>query len=224
MRRTLPLVTAFVVVIGSGIAHGLWTDRWSTSEELRHAAERVGQIPLDVGDWRGEEKELSELQRTLGDIKGYRSRNYVHRVIRTNELQFLIVCGDPRYISVHTPEVCYEGAGYSQVGPPQKHTVTPEGGEPATFQVGLFRHTEAGVPVHLRIFWAFATADGRWVAPDEPRLAFSRFRHRYLYKIYVIRQLARPDEPLDTDPCNDFLKQMLPELPKALFPPSPVGS
>jgi hypothetical protein len=219
-------LTGFAVVVLSGIACGIWTDRWGDAEQLRAAAERVNAIPLHVGDWIGTEEELSERDRAMGDILSYKARRYVHRTKRT-ELQFLIVCGQPKYIAVHTPDVCYEGAGYGLQGKLEKYTVTAADGQAlGQFQYGRFAKTVAGVPTNYRIMWSFSP-DGPWTAPDQPRTVFPRTRHgfpidRYLYKIYVVRQMARPDEPMDgTDPGVEFLQEMLPELHKVLFPSSP---
>jgi len=33
----------------------------------------------------------------------------------------------------------------------------------------------------------------------------------------VIRELARPDEAMDGDPCIDLMRQLLPELQRSLF-------
>ena len=35
-----------------------------------------------------------------------------------------------------------------------------------------------------------------------------------LYKLYVIQDLTRPDEPLEEEACKEFLRELLPELEK----------
>ena len=40
---------------------------------------------------------------------------------------------------------------------------------------------------------------------------------RALFKLYVTRNIARDDEPIETDPSLDFLKAFIPELNKTLF-------
>jgi hypothetical protein len=72
-----------------------------------------------------------------------------------------------------------------------------------------------GTPaVHLRLFWSWS-GDGSWQAPDYPHRTFARYP--FLYKLYVIRPLIKPDEPLAGDPCQEFLGLLLPELKKSLF-------
>ena len=42
MLRFLPLLTSLALLIGYGVAEGLWTDRWWPSPELEKAAARIG--------------------------------------------------------------------------------------------------------------------------------------------------------------------------------------
>jgi hypothetical protein len=217
--KTFPLAVALVIVLLAGLVHGLFTGRWIPSKDLEQAAQRVADVPLNVGDWQGEATTIDAKQLEMAGILAYRSATYVRRGGRSNDpLQLLLVCGDPRNIAVHTPDVCYAGNGYGLVGETQKHTVKLDGGGSATFESGVFRRDEGGVPTYLRVLWTFTT-DGNWSAPDEARLAFPRYNHRFLYKMYIIHRVAKPDEPLNADPSNDFIKQLLPELKKALFPP-----
>ena len=56
MRRGVAVLTAFVVLSASGVVHGIWAERWSPSPQLRAAVERVEQVPLQVGEWTGNEE------------------------------------------------------------------------------------------------------------------------------------------------------------------------
>jgi hypothetical protein len=216
MARTLALVIAFSVIILTGVAHGLWTHRWNPSNDLVVAAERVKSVPHKLGDWEGEFTGLSEDEKRIGGIQDGITGRFVHRTRKT-EVQFLLVCGHPRAIALHTPESCYAGSGFSQVGDPTRQSVKPEGGGPeASLQVGMFEREQAGIPEVLRIMWTFSP-DGVWGSPDSPRSAFSG--QRYLYKMYVVRRVAKSDEALEKDdPSLDLIRQLLPELQKALFP------
>ena len=70
------------------------------------------------------------------------------------------------------------------------------------------------MPLHYRVFWS-RSGSGDWEAPDYPRVAFARYQR--LYKVYVIRRLLKPEEPLEGDPAIRFIQVLLPELKKALF-------
>lgn len=211
MLRALPILAALPLLVAFGIAEGLWSNRWATSRDVEQAAARLGSIALTVDDWDGAAAELDARQLQIGEIKGHLVRRYVHRPTGT-PLTVLIVCGEPGPISVHTPDVCYGGAGYRMTGPPVKSAVetTPS----AEFWMARFIKAEAVAPEPLRILWAWNDGQG-WTAADSPRLQFAR--SRALYKLYVVRPLSGPEEASDKDLSLAFLRRFLPEVEQALF-------
>jgi hypothetical protein len=214
MLRTLPAWIGFTLVVAFGVAEGLWANRWQTSEAAERAAAALAEVPLSVGDWQGEARELDARQSAHAEITGHLWRRYVNR--RTGaEVTVLLVCGRAGPVALHPPEVCYGGAGYHLAGEKVRHAVAAEAlGAPAEFWAGQFQK-DGAVPQPLRILWAWS-ADGRWVAADSPRLSFAR--SPALYKLYVVREMPRADEPLANDPCPEFLKAFLPQLNGRLFP------
>jgi hypothetical protein len=215
MGRFVPLLAAGAVVISAGLLHGLWTNRWQTNRELDEAVARLRDVPRAVGDWHGEEQDLGPDGIRGTGAAGFCCRRYENRRSRQT-VTVLLLCGRPGPVSVHTPDVCYEGAGYKMVGVPTAVGV-PVGGEvpEAPFKTARFKGSVA-LPSELRVFWSWQ-AGGAWQAPEDPRLAFAR--QPALYKLYVIRRQAatakgRPEE----DPAVAFLKVFLPALDEALRP------
>lgn len=214
MSRLLPALVGLALIITFGIAEGLWANRWQTSDAPQRAAGRLAEVPLSVGDWQSEAHELDPRQVAKAELTGYLYRRYVHE--RTREaVTILLVCGPPGPVSVHTPDVCYQGAGYHLSEPQARHEVPRENQpEPVKCWIGQFQK-DGAVPDPLRIFWVWGVK-GRWEAPDNPRLTFARTGA--LYKLYAIRDLPRSDEPLDKDAALDLLKVLLPQLQDRLFP------
>lgn len=216
MTRALPLLVAIPLIVSFGIGEGYWSNRWGTSREVEQAAARLDGVPLTVGDWEGEAAELDPRQLRLGEIKGSLVRRYVNR--RTGAaLTVLIVCGRPGPISVHTPDVCYGGAGYGMTDAPIKAPVTPAPAGPAEFWTARFIKTEAASPDPLRINWGWNEGKG-WTAAESPRMQFARAP--VLFKLYVVRPLSAADESPEKDAGLAFLGQFLPEVERAIFPAS----
>ena len=170
-------------------------------------------MSLTLDEWEGQDlPPLNPREVQLAGLAGHLHRTYVNR--RTGQrVNILLVCRPSGPISVHPPDVCYQGAGYRLFDAPVRHDVS--GSEPAAqFWVGDFVKPSATLPSHLRIYWAWS-ADGTWHAPDEPRLSFGR--RPALCKLYVIRTTTRAQEPLLQDPANDLLKVLLPEMRKCIF-------
>jgi hypothetical protein len=206
------------LVIGFGLFEGRWTNRWSQSEAVQEATQRLAQVPRTVGDWESIDQELEERQVKRAEITGYVQRHYTNR--RTGEqLDVLLVCGPAMPVALHSPDVCYRGAGYvlqKELDRRQVNAGLPSG--PAEFRVGDFVKEDDAVPDRLRIYWSWGAA-GKWQAPDNPRLHYAD--HDALFKVYIVRRKFRADEAPAADIAPAFLRLLLPKVQKALFE-SPV--
>src|SRR5207249_1784629 len=128
----------FAVVIPCGLLYGLWTDRWVVSDEPGASAAKLAGLPLAVGGWEGEALALDAGGRSPAGVAGHLSRRYRNR-LNGGAVSVLLVCGRPGPVSVHTPDVCYGGAGYDLAGPPARYEV-PAGAAspPAAFWTADF--------------------------------------------------------------------------------------
>jgi hypothetical protein len=209
----LPIWVALAVVVSAGLLHGFRTDRWSTPSGADAVSAQLDSIPMAIGDWVGEPLELTARARSRAEIQSYVLRRYVQQRTGT-EVSMMLVCGRGGPIAVHTPEVCFPGAGYQITGGSKRHEVAlPSAGAPSEFWVSKFRKGEGGVAEHMLIFWSW-NATGAWQAPDNPRLSLAH--HSRLFKLYVCRQAAVLDQPLERDPATDFLNRLMPQVEKAL--------
>ena len=211
MSVALPRLIALAAVVTAGVVPGLWGHRWVPSSTLADAADRLTLVPMTVGEWEGRDLEVNPRELRLAQAVGYLQRRYVHRHTGAT-VTLLALCGRAGPISVHTPEVCYAGAGYEEVGTVSRREVTDLKGDRFWYR----RFQKAGpTPITLGITYAW-TGAGPWEAPDNPRLALAR--HPVLVKIYVVRSLTDPKEPPEADPTSDFLRALTPPLRAALFP------
>jgi hypothetical protein len=212
--RTLPVLTVCAAAVLSGTVSGLWVHRWAGTAELEAATARMAAIPAAVGDWDAREGEVSAREVEGAQAAGILRREYVNR--RTGAtLSLLVVCGRAGPVAVHTPDVCYRNSGYAEVG--EATQVAVPGAEGSRLLVRRFQKQSA-VPVQLRVWYCWS-AGGEWEVPDNPRIHFAR--EPVLYKLYVSRELPRPDEPLDNDPVKEFLRDLIPQVKPALFAPPP---
>jgi hypothetical protein len=215
MRRTLgPILVSLALVAAMGVVHGVYSDRWIRSTQLERALAALPRVPAAFGDWVGEDRPLDPSAVRAGNIDGYVSRRY--RNSRTGEaVSMLIVCGRGGPISVHTPDVCYEGAGYRQLAPERQTDLDPGDGRKDVFYVARFG-APGVVPKQMEIYWGWSLDGVTWQAPRNPRLALAR--SRALYKMYVVREFAPNSRQADADTCEAFLRRVLPELRQALPP------
>jgi hypothetical protein len=210
MKRYLPAALAILAIIATGVVHGFWTGRWS-GERDADIASRLEQVPQDLGDWRG--RDLEADARLKEGMVGTLYRSYTNRATGKNVVVYL-VCGRSGPVAVHTPDVCYAASGF-EVAPLGKQTVSSPSGEAvAELDAARVRKTKAAEQIQQHIFWSWS-ATGNWQVPGNPRLAFARYP--LLFKLYLLRDLSRPGESVDEDPCLDLMRQLRPELQRVLF-------
>jgi Protein of unknown function (DUF3485) len=215
MMRVLLYATGFFLLASSGLLQGLMANRWGASADLAAAAARCDEVGTTLGDWEAQDVPVDSRQLAVAEVVGHLSRKYTNRVTGQT-VTILLLCGRPGPMSVHTPDICYRGSGYTMVGKQENRRCEQNPTVAAEFCTARFSKQEV-VPQPLRIFWAWNDG-GPWTAPDNPRWTFAA--SGYLYKLYVIHGLSSINEPLDVDPCLDFFKVLLPELQRCLSPAS----
>jgi hypothetical protein len=200
----------------------MWTNRWSptaTSEGKNLLASLDGPI----GDW------------LPGDALELDPANIPKNTVCTSR-QFLptksgkpmvvsITSGGPAAVAIHTPDVCYLGAGYKLKGEVTRQTIplADNSGASATFWVADFVKTTATGSESIRIRWSWSS-DGNWQAPDFPRFYFARTNHWWslndapgiLYKIYIVQPLSDEDDLTREDPYRTFVASLIPLLNRQL--------
>jgi len=222
MLRLLPPTIGVILLIASGIAHGLITDRWGMGEDIKVSAKKLAKVPATIGDWESQELEIPARQLAAAEAVGSLSRQYV-RNSDGSAVRLMILCGRPGPISVHSPTVCFTSSGLHLQDPPKKYQATfgdesPSQGE---FWKGNFAAASETNPTVTRTYWGW-NSGGEWKVPDNPRLTFARYPH--LYKLYLTTDVTvnglpvdANDKPIKDDVAVEFMRLLLPELDKVLF-------
>ena len=214
--RIVPLLTVCLIVIGSGVIHGLMIDRWGSSESLNLAVACLEQVPREFGSWKCEaDSTISAGELEIGEIDGYLARVYKNQADGST-VSMMIVCGRPGPISVHTPDICFKGAGYQLVNQYERHQFKSEQEPAQTVDAFFADFTKPGTAAtpNLRVFWTWSDGS-EFLAPDNPRFAFAG--QKFLYKIYLTRTIERVGDAPETDQCVSFFKLAIPVLRKSLF-------
>lgn len=200
MFRTVIIVSASAILIASGFVHGVWTDRWSDQADLAEVAKRMESLPMSIGAWQGSVVEMEQDPKT--GLAGMLARRYVNAKNGKSVTLFL-GCGRSGPVCTHTPEVCYGSSGFEVEKP--KRFQAP--GTPAEFWTARFVRERATGKTNLRIFWSWHGSSD-WKIADNPRVSFAG--EKTLYKMYLIREMLQPDEPMESDACVEFMNDVLP--------------
>jgi hypothetical protein len=207
-------LAAATIILVNGYLHGIRTNRWQRPHELETALANIDRVPTTIGDWQARSEQLDNAAITGAGIEGYLLLHYDNRH-NGKTITVLLICGRAGPLSVHSPDVCYGGAGYELRGAivkePQKYK---EGSTAAEFYSATFSRADVTGAGSVRIKWCWA-AEGLWLAPSQPRVDLARYSA--LYKLNVIQRVTPISERSDDDMCCDFLRLLLPALDKALF-------
>src|SRR5262249_21192590 len=151
-----------------GYLGGAWGGR--SQRELDQAAARVAEAPLAFGDWKGTPLDLDAKTVDMAGFSGHAVRRYENR--RTGAVvHVLLACGRPGPLSVHTPEICFGGAGFAMSGEPARFTPDDRPGAPEFFKA-TFGKAKSAAPEKLRALWAW-NKGGAWRVSDNPRWTFA---------------------------------------------------
>jgi hypothetical protein len=210
MARLLVPAVAISTVLFVGLVHGYWTGRWEDAERAAASAAQLQQLPLNLGDWQGQD--LQPDAREASKLSAYLYRRYFNQ--RTGAIVTVILAsGRPGPVSIHTPDVCYVASGYESAqwqtfAPPVDPSI-PRG----EFKTAHFVKTKSAGQTHVRVCWSW-NAGGTWSVPDNPRLAFARYP--VLYKLHMVREMTGGSEGLEDDPSLELLRVLLVEFHKCV--------
>lgn len=205
-----------IFIVASGVAQRRWAE---SGESLRQAVARLDNLPDTVGDWKLNQKyTIPERQLEIGEIDGYQSRTYVNET-DGKSVNVIIVCGRAGPISVHTPDICFQGQGMRRLRNQEKTEIQAEGSK----SIGECWHCDFAKPnaasaIGVGTFWTW-TADGDWSAPTYPRVAFAG--KPFLYKMYVTHAVKiSADQSTQDNPAREFMAEWIPAVNDVLFPVS----
>ncbi|MFO0865534.1 MAG: exosortase-associated EpsI family protein [Gemmataceae bacterium] len=215
MRRVhIAALVAGLIVVGAGLVHGKLYDRWGSSQALEDAVARVDQVPMEIDGLIGETQSAEAEEFRAARAKGYWVRTY-RDPDRKTECLVILMCGRPGDMSIHTPDVCYKGAGYEMFGQPSTAAI----GELGLFWTARFVKQSLGND-DLRLYWAW-TNDGAWRAPESPRWEFRG--GRFLYKLYIARRASGRDDAKEKETTEAIMRRLLPAFRQTLFAETAVA-
>lgn len=200
-------ISVVVIAILGAAAHGTVTGRWKSGGPKTDLV--MPAIPEDCGQWKSEQLKSGVTDDHLRNI----TRKYTHS--RSGRVFTVSLTYGPAGLTAqHTPEYCYAGSGYKEVGQTQQFIAPGRPSESGGFRTAVFRR-ERGAMETLRIFWSWS-ADGNWSSPKVPEL---QFLSGSLYKLYIVSWDA--DRPPDQDAeLQDFVSELLKTFQTSLFNPA----
>lgn len=219
MFRYLPIVLGIVAIVGLTVAEARISGRFQSSNiTAEQFAEMLQNVPIDIGDWHGEDLPVEEQVRKTAGARGYVSRQY-HNAITGEDVTIWLIVGHSRDVMRHTPDVCYPSSGFKTRAPENsRHTFVFDEQPPADFYTNTFLKEDTTGRHLVRVFWSWFKPedDGTvaWKAPKAVRLEFGNTPS--LYKLYFTSNMRDTKESTEDSACNKFAEVFLPVVEKAL--------
>jgi hypothetical protein len=211
---------AGVLLVGLTFAEAQFSDRWAESNvSPEEFAARFAKVPMEIGDWKGEDQPVLDAVLKKTGAVGYVSRAYRNQKTGQEVTLWLIV-GHARDICRHTPDVCYPSSGFHKQSQENSHHSIPVEGleEPAEFFTNSFIREDSQQRALMRVFWTWykpdETGEVKWQAPEYFRFVFGN--SRALYKMYFSAPMTSPTQTADQSPCIEFAQEFLPLADEAL--------
>jgi hypothetical protein len=214
MKNVLFAVAA-LIIIGAAVIQGNWSERWGEFPELKIFADRVSEVPMEIGDWDGKlTPALDERTMNAAGAVSSLSCRFQNRTNKDWIVDVHIVCGRMLDVFAHTPDRCYPSSGFEVVKSQVKTSVVLGPDSTADLFTAAFLKSDRRISSTERVYWTFSS-DGKWVAPDAPRLALAG--QRALFKVYLINAADKRDQGVDNTPSAELAKVLLPQLTKIFF-------
>jgi hypothetical protein len=220
MSRYLPIALGvLIIVVLTGVQFAM-TDRWADSNvTAEQQAELLQNVPMNIGNWHGEDMPVNETIRDTAGAIGAISR--VYRNVRTGEsVDLWLIVGHGRAISAHTPNICYRASGFEMRAPESSlYPMVFPGEDEAPFLTNTFFKEDVTGRRLIRVFWSWYDSQKNsdkvvWEAPSNSRWYFGNTRA--LYKMYFTSEMRDPLETAEESACLRFAREALPVINKAL--------
>jgi hypothetical protein len=224
-------IASAVVIAVLGVTtfyQGTFTERWrnfNLDPELDRMAQRMLDPPLLFGDWEGEIRpRTDETKAAFGKARVKEFVEVEYRNLRTGKhISITLVCGHRRHVARHTPDQCMISAGFKYADEPKLDDITLPGDVRARFKTSQFIKQDEQT-VNQRMIWTWSQGSGdergKWNAVSSDRWGLSH--HSIWYKLYVTIPLPGVEKNEDIKEAENFLKELLPELNKVLYPPEDI--
>jgi len=212
----LRVVLVCAALVGSGGVRS-W-QAWKVDallEKGKKSSFPLQELPLTLGSWQGEDASLDpQIARRAGASDAV-FRRYVNQTTGAT-VEVIVLYGPAVELFFHTPEVCYPGAGYTQLdGPDQR--VIGSGGVVAPFRSLVFVKGQGAEADRVEVYYSWRY-QGRWTPEFGTFKQFERIPG--VYKIQLARRLTEQERRDVGTPCESLLDVLVPEIEHRLAPAS----
>jgi hypothetical protein len=169
---------------------------------------KLDEIPLNLGHWTGVKTEMDQRLVAATGSHDLITRHYTDADTGVG-IDVIVLFGPSSDIFIHTPELCYPKAGFSSHADAVDRPLNCNGVETMFRSVAYTKGDPGSRDIQDVYFsWRY---NGRWT----PMVGSPKQLERIpgMYKVQIARRLsAKESHADDRDPCESFLKVLIPDL------------
>ena len=193
------------IVLSAGVLYGHYSQRWGPPADLVAAGSHLDSLPRQLGEWQvAEELPMGASALAMLECAGCVNRRYVNQE-SGETVSVAIIVGPAGPTAVHTPEICFSSRAYDLQDQRKSVVIGAAPDAEHSFWRVSFK-TRNVLADELRVYYAWSRGE-RWEASTSPRVKFAAAP--LLYKIQLAGLTASGTKTVDSDPCRQFLDELL---------------
>ena len=224
MRWVRLAVVAMILAVSGGTR--FWQERRleQTLQAGRVSPFRLADLPMDLGDWKGQNSVMNPTIIRGTGSSDMISRRYVNQ--RTGvAIDAVVLYGPTSEMFIHTPEVCYPAAGFDPMDSPVERPIVVESTTTSTnktavpFRSLAFTKGEGGLADIQEVYYSL-WYDGGWTTRTTTPKASQRIPG--MYKVQIARRISAHERRDIDNPCESFLASLIVEIEARMARNHPV--
>jgi EpsI family protein len=153
-------VTASLIMLGFGVTYRTLTARLTNPEDISPMSpDALEKLPLQIGDWTGQEVPLDEAIIEATDTDAHINRQYSRNNTSEQVLLYIAAGKRARDLMPHRPEVCYTGAGWTRV---KSDSVELQLDDETTLSCSVFQFSKGTLNTKNVIILDYYIVDGQF--------------------------------------------------------------
>lgn len=207
----LYVLISAICLLGSGVVHGLWTDRWEGTTR-KPGSVVLNRVPEQIGQWNSEPLPPLDHPDTISSLY----RRYTNE-LTGRSVNVLLTAGDPSTVAEYSIARLFPGHSYRQVSDPAPINIqsSHEGFENRVLHAFLtadYYEPSSLKTEQLLTVWGWSE-NGIWESPLKPESRFEK--NNEVYRLYVTQtwDFAAQSRPND---IQDFLIVAIPRFSKLI--------
>lgn len=152
-------ITASILILACGLAYRALAARLSavgTASPI--ASEALRRLPMQIGDWTGQDVPLDETIVRKTGTDGHMNRRYSRHNGLENVGLYIAYGVTARALAGHRPENCYKGAGWTLIDRQSMEVSLADG---STLPCSVFSFSRGGLNVEKIVVLDYFIVDGR---------------------------------------------------------------